>query len=67
MDKEKLNKILISAKNASNNDLITASKLLEEEFDKTKKLIIDLTHHLDSIEDAHVKINEEYKKRFRPQ
>lgn len=67
MDKEKLQKILNTAENASNKDLIDAISLLEEEFEKTKSLIIDLTHHLDSIEHAHKEINAEYKKRFIPE
>lgn len=63
MDREKLNKLLIDAENAANNDLIAVLKTLESEFTKTKELIINLTRHLDAIEDAHVKINEEIKKR----
>lgn len=63
MDKEKLNKLLITAENASNNDLFGALKTLESEFTKTKELIINLTRHLDSVGDAHKKLNEEYNKR----
>jgi hypothetical protein len=36
---------------------------LQDDFEKTKELIIKLTHHLDSTENAYNKILEEYKKR----
>lgn len=65
MDKEKLTKIVNTAENASNNDLITASESLKAEYEKTKELIIELTKHMDTIADMYEKINEEYKKRFK--
>ena len=67
MDKEKLDKILISVENTSNSDLITASDMLKEEFNKTKELILDLTRHLDGIIEMHIKINKEYDNRTKPQ
>ena len=60
---EKLKIILLTAENATNNDLFTASKMLSEEFEKTKELIIDLTRQLDNIADMYEKVNNEYKKR----
>lgn len=65
MDKEKLSKIVNSAENATNNDLITAKNELKEEFEKTKTLIIELTRHLDTVADMFEKVHEEHKKRFK--
>ena len=46
-----------------NKDILNEMSSLKEEFDKTKSLVINLTHHLDSLEKAYNKLNEEMKKR----
>jgi len=46
-----------------NKDILNEMSLLKEEFDKTKLLLIDLTHHLDNLENTYNKLNEEMKKR----
>lgn len=46
-----------------NKDILNEMSLLKEEFDKTKSLLIDLTHHLDNLENTYNKLNEEMKKR----
>lgn len=57
-------KIVISNfKNKSNKDLIQVMDFLQEDFEKTKELIIKLTHHLDSTEKTYNKILDEYNKR----
>ena len=63
MDEEKVKEILANYKNKSNKDLTSAMDFLNEDFEKTKSLIIKLTHHLDGTERAYNKILEEYQKR----
>jgi hypothetical protein len=36
---------------------------LSNEFENTKQLIVDLTRHLESIEDSYNKVNKEIEKR----
>lgn len=63
MEKEKLESILNDVKNKSNKDLFDAEEFLFSEFEKTKALIIDLTKHIDIIEEFHNKIMEEIEDR----
>lgn len=65
MDKEKITKIVNSAEDASNSDLITAKNALKDEFEKTKSLIIELTRHMDTISNMFEKVHDEHKKRFK--
>lgn len=60
---EKVQEIIKDFKNHSNNDLKFAMDILGEEFDRTKKSLIDLTYHLDNVENAYNSILKEYKKR----
>jgi SMC interacting uncharacterized protein involved in chromosome segregation len=46
-----------------NKQILNEMTLLKEEFEKTKSLVIKLTHHLDNVESAYNKLNEEIKKR----
>tara|TARA_B100000287_G_C20232825_1_gene622836 strand:- start:355 stop:540 length:186 start_codon:yes stop_codon:yes gene_type:complete len=46
-----------------NKHILNEMSSLKEEFEKTKSLVIRLTHHLDSLENAYNKLNEEMKKR----
>lgn len=55
--------MLNDVENKSNKDLKDVINILIEEFEKTKQLIVDLTRHLETIEDYHAKINNEIKKR----
>lgn len=64
MEKEKILKIIEDVENKSNKDLQESLFFLTNEFEKTKSLVIDLTHHMDSIEDIYNKINDEIKKRL---
>ena len=50
MDKEKIMEITQDVENKSNRDLFLVENELFEEFQKTKELILDLTVHLDSVE-----------------
>lgn len=63
MDKEKLIDIVKDVENKSNKDLLTALSLLNDEFEKTKNLIIDLTRHLDLVESHYNLINKEIENR----
>lgn len=64
MTSEKVLEILKDYKNSSNKDLSDTMDFLMEDFDKTKDLIIKLTHHLDSTENSYNKLLSEYKKRI---
>ena len=63
MEKNKIIEIATDVKNKSNKDLIKASEELISEFEKTKKLIIDLTRHLESVEKLYNDVNSEIQKR----
>lgn len=63
MEKNKIIEIATDVKNKSNKDLITALGELYTEHGKTKDLIIDLTRHLESIEELYDKVNNEIGKR----
>ncbi len=64
MDKNKLINIIGNVKDKSNKDLIDARTELKEEFEKTKQLIIDLTRHMEAVEDNYNIVNNEMGKRL---
>ena len=63
MNKEKIIEITQDVENKSNKDLFSVENELFEEFQKTKELILDLTVHLDSVENLYNKVIEEIDKR----
>jgi hypothetical protein len=63
MTKEKIIEITQDVENKSNKDLFAVENELFEEFQKTKELILDLTKHLDAIENLYNKVIEEIDKR----
>ena len=63
MEKEKIIEIVKDIENKSNKDLSNALSELYTEFTKTKELIIDLTRHLEGVENLYNGVNEELKKR----
>jgi hypothetical protein len=63
MDQEKILEILKDYKNAPNQELLDVLNFLEEDFYKTKDLILKLTRHLDSTESSYNKILEEFNRR----
>jgi regulator of replication initiation timing len=65
MEKEKLFEVIKNIENKSNKDLFDAIDRLSNEFESTKQLIIDLTKHLDTIEEYYNKINKEIEKRHK--
>ena len=65
MDSNKIIEIAKDVENKSNKDLFAALDILTEEFDKTKTLILDLTRHLDAVEDLYNNVNKEVQKRIK--
>jgi flagellar motor switch protein FliG len=65
MEKEKIIDVIKNVEDRSNKDLNETLETLYQEFDKTKGLIIDLTRHLESVENSYNVINEELKKRYK--
>jgi hypothetical protein len=63
MDKEKILNIVADIENKSNKDLLAAESFLFEEFETAKKLAIDLTRHMDTVEELHEKVIKEIAKR----
>jgi hypothetical protein len=63
MEKDKIIDVVDDVTNKSNKDLFTALEKLSIEFENTKQLIIDLTRHLESIEDSYNAVNREIEKR----
>lgn len=63
MDKDRLIDITNDVENKSNKDLFMSLEHLSDEFEKTKQLIIDLTRHMEVIEDLYNKVNNEIFKR----
>lgn len=59
----KLQDIVSDYKNKSNGDLIYAMDLLSNEFESTKKFLIEQTERLDILETHYNNILEEYKTR----
>jgi hypothetical protein len=55
--------IISDYKNKSNNDVIFAMQFLNEDFESTKKTLIELTNHLDLIEINYNQLLNEYDSR----
>ena len=64
MNREELIKIITNYRKSSNSDLEAVRKILKDDFDNTKKDVIELTYYLDNITSQYDKINEELKKRL---
>ena len=64
METKEIKDIIQNYKNKPNQNLTEVMDYLKDDFDKTKELIIKLTHHLDITEKEYNKIYEEYKKRI---
>jgi archaellum component FlaC len=50
-------------KNRSNKDLVLAMEKINSEFEETKKIVINLSKHLDRLEKTYNDILSEYKNR----
>jgi hypothetical protein len=65
MEKDKVINIANNSENSSNKDLVDVRDFLIEEYTKTKEIIIDLTKHLDGVEELYNKVNNELEKRIK--
>lgn len=65
MNIDKINEILKDCTNKSNKDLIECRDALADEFEKTKTIVIELTKHLDVVEENYNIINNEIGKRIK--
>jgi len=62
---ERIKNIVEDYKNKSNNEIAEALTLLKNNFENTKKLVVDLTYRLDSIEAKYNNLNKELKSRIK--
>lgn len=60
---EEVTEIISDITNRSNKDLVQVMDYLSQDFEETKNMIIDLTKHLDNIENLYNSVLKEYKKR----
>lgn len=65
LDLKKIVEVSNDVENKSNKDLFSSLEILSIEFEKTKSLIVDLTRHLELVEDMYNNINKEIGKRTR--
>jgi DNA anti-recombination protein RmuC len=63
MEEEKVLNILQNYKSRPNKDLMFVLDFLKSDFEKTKDLLIKLTHHLDMTEQSYNKVFDEFNKR----
>jgi hypothetical protein len=63
IDVEKLNTIITEIKSSDNQELIQAMDFLSEDFEETKQMIVNLSIHLDNVENLYNKILVEYNSR----
>lgn len=63
MEKDRFLDIINNVGDKSNKDLIDAESFLFEEYEKAKGMAINLTKHMEAIEEIHSKIVEEIEKR----
>ena len=64
MDKDKIIEIVHNVKDKSNKDLIESRNVLADEYEKTKTLIVDLTRHLEIVEEYYNTVNNEVGNRM---
>ena len=55
MEKNKIIEIINNIKDKPNKDLLECEFILFEEYEKTKEIVIELTKHMDTIEEMHSK------------
>jgi hypothetical protein len=64
MEKDKIIEIVKNVKDKSNKDLIETRDTLMDEYEKTKTLIIELTTHLEIVENYYNSVNNEIGNRM---
>jgi len=60
---EKFQEIISDLENCSNKELTQAMDFLNLDFNETKSIIIELTNHLDNVENLYNNILREYQQR----
>ena len=63
MEQNKIIEIINDYKNRSNKELTSAMDTINDEFEFTKKTLIDLSNHLDYLTETYHLILDEYNKR----
>lgn len=64
ISKEEFDRIITDVKNTSNSDLIKVMDFLTDDFEETKQMLLNLTKHLDNIEELYNKILNEHENRI---
>ena len=64
MERNQIKTISENPEKKSNKKLYEARDILYKEFENTKNLVVELTHHIDAIEEYYNAINDEIKKRL---
>lgn len=64
MDKDKIMEVVQNVKERPNKDLLESRNTLLEEYTKTKELIIELTRHMEVVEEYYEVINKEISNRL---
>jgi hypothetical protein len=65
MERENIIEVINNVEDKSNRDLFEVINILYDEHEKTKKLIFDLSKHLDGIEESYKKVEKEVNKRVK--
>jgi len=55
--------VINDPKSSSNSDLIMAMEVLQKDFESVKETVINLTHHLDTLENTYNSVLKEYNTR----
>jgi DNA-dependent RNA polymerase auxiliary subunit epsilon len=63
IDIEKVIEIVADIKSKPNKELTQVMDFLAQDFEETKKLIVELTYHIDNIENLYNKVLKEYQTR----
>ena len=61
---DEFSQIVSDIKNRGNSDLEKAMDFLNDDFEETKEMILNLTKHLDKIEELYNKILKEHESRI---
>jgi len=59
MEAKQIEDIVKNVKDKSNSVLVESRSVLKSEFEKTKELILELTRHMDAVQESYEIINEE--------
>jgi DNA-dependent RNA polymerase auxiliary subunit epsilon len=63
IDIDKVIDIVADIKSKPNKELTQVMDFLAQDFEETKKLIVELTYHIDNIENLYNKVLKEYQTR----